>query len=51
VPRANPQGNDPGRIDAGIQRTILVFHPQMSVKMNTIKKKKRQLLPTDRLVL
>jgi hypothetical protein len=29
-------------MDPGIQRSIPVFHARMSVKMNTIKKKKRQ---------
>jgi hypothetical protein len=38
-------------MDAGIQKSIPVFHAQRNVKMNTIKKKKRQPLPTDRLVL
>jgi len=51
APWVKPLGSDWWKADAGIQRTTPVFHPRMSAKMNTIKKKKRQPLPTDRLVL
>jgi hypothetical protein len=35
----------------GIQRTVPVFHAHASVRMNTIKKKKRQAFPSSRIVL
>jgi hypothetical protein len=50
-PRRIHREDDSGRMGAGIQRSTPVFHAQRNLKMNTIKKKKRQPLPTDRLVL
>jgi hypothetical protein len=35
----------------GIQRSTPVFHPQVCVKVNTIKNKKRQCLPRSGNVL